>query len=187
MQNPLNSSVKKQEVNDRRGRERAGHPVVAGAERGSVPGLSRKAKASGELCKSILIVEDNMDVRDALAEVLEIEGYHVHKSKNGKDALEQLASMPAPVLIFLDLMMPVMNGWEFLDAKNSDVREKGHRIVTISAVSATQSLQDPEPLETAGTLSKPINLNALLATVRRFCGTPAEAEARSAEPGSELF
>lgn len=123
-------------------------------------------------CKSILIVEDNEDVRESIADALEMEGYAVSTSKNGKDGLAKLSTLPGPVLILLDLMMPVMNGWEFLDAQNKNPILEGHQVVTISAVSPTQSLQDPQPLDTAGSLQKPINLEPLLATVMKFCGAP---------------
>ena len=126
-------------------------------------------------CQSILIVEDNEDVRESIADALEMEGYSVTTSKNGKDGLAKLPKMEGPVLILLDLMMPVMNGWEFLDAQNRDPVLEGHQVVTISAVSPTQSLQDPEPLDTAGNLQKPINLEPLLATVMKFCGPPRSA------------
>ena len=122
------------------------------------------------LCRSILVAEDNEDVRESIADALESEGYQVYTSPNGKDALAVLPTLPGPVLVLLDLMMPVMNGWEFLDAQKHDAVLAGHQVVTISAVSPTQSLQDPEPLDTAGSLQKPINLEPLLETVRKFCG-----------------
>lgn len=132
-------------------------------------------------CQSILIVEDNEDVRESIADALEMEGYLVTTSKNGKDGLAKLPAMPGPVLILLDLMMPVMNGWEFLDAQHRDPVLEGHQVVTISAVSPTQSLQDPEPLDTAGNLQKPINLEPLLATVLKFCGPPRNSKSAQKE------
>jgi CheY-like chemotaxis protein len=61
----------------------------------------------------ILIVEDNADLRDSLAELLQYEGYEVARAANGQEALRYLRECPPPCLILLDLMMPVMNGWEF--------------------------------------------------------------------------
>ncbi|MBC7386270.1 MAG: response regulator [Cryobacterium sp.] len=138
--------------------------------KGVKAGHDTDPSTSKVLCKSILIAEDNEDVRESIADALESEGYHVYTSQNGKDALAILPTLPGPVLVLLDLMMPVMNGWEFLDAQKHDAVLAGHQVVTISAVSPTQSLQDPEPLDTAGSLQKPINLEPLLETVHQFCG-----------------
>lgn len=125
-----------------------------------------------ELCQSILVVEDNNDVRESLVDALANEGYRVKSAKDGKEGLEKLANMPGPTLIFLDLMMPTMSGWEFLDAQKGDESMASHRVVTISAVKASQSLQDTTPLETAGTIAKPIQLDRLWAEAFKHCGPP---------------
>jgi CheY-like chemotaxis protein len=130
---------------------------------------------SAGLCKSILIVEDNTDVRETLEEVLKGEGYPVYTSKNGKDALAKLRVIPSPALVLLDLMMPVMNGWEFLDAQKQDAVLASHRVVTLSAVQPTKSIEDPTPLDVANSIQKPINLEPLLDKVREFCGPPPES------------
>jgi CheY-like chemotaxis protein len=125
-------------------------------------------------CKSILVVEDNDNIRETLEEILTCEGYAVHTAKDGKKALETLKTLPSPSLILLDLMMPVMSGWEFLDAQKARAEFAAHQVVTISAVSATQSLDDPTPLETAGSMQKPLTLNRILDTVQHFCGPGIE-------------
>lgn len=127
-------------------------------------------------CVSILIAEDNDDIRETVAEALMMEGYTVHTAKNGKEALVQLAKLPSPALVLLDLMMPVMSGWEFLDAQKANAVLAPHQIVVVSAVEATESLEDRTPLNTAGSLSKPINLQKLLDMVRSFCGTGEDME-----------
>jgi two-component system response regulator CpxR len=124
------------------------------------------------LCKSILIAEDNDDIRETLEDTLINEGYDVAVAKNGREALDKLKDLPAPALVLLDLMMPVMSGWEFLDAQKADAVIAAHHVVVISAVKATQSLEDPTPLETAGSLSKPLALESLLAKVYAHCGPP---------------
>jgi CheY-like chemotaxis protein len=122
-------------------------------------------------CRNILIAEDNDLIRETLEETLRSEGYTVFSAKNGKEALELLRVLSSPTLVLLDLMMPVMNGWEFLDAQKQDAVLAAHQIVTISAVSATESLEDSTPLDTAGSLQKPINLIPLLNKVSEFCGS----------------
>ncbi len=126
-------------------------------------------------CKSILIAEDHDDTRETIEEALKAEGYAVYSSRNGEEALEQLGKIPGPALILLDLMMPVMNGWEFLDALKNESGHPDHKIVTLSAVPSTESLEDQTPLLIEGRLHKPIVLETLLATVRAHCGTTSLA------------
>jgi CheY-like chemotaxis protein len=61
-------------------------------------------------CQSILIVEDEKDIRESLKMLLELEGYSVFTAKDGKEGLEILKNLESPCLILLDLLMPVMNG-----------------------------------------------------------------------------
>jgi CheY-like chemotaxis protein len=127
------------------------------------------------LCKCILIADDNRDIRETIEDALTMEGYRVYTAKNGQEAIDTLRKIDSPALVLLDLMMPVMNGWEFLDAQRQDAVLAAHQVITVSAVSATESLEDSTPLKTASSISKPINLEPLLDKVREFCGTPAEA------------
>ncbi|MGZ3693954.1 MAG: response regulator [Bdellovibrionota bacterium] len=122
-----------------------------------------------ERCKKILVVEDNEDVRESIVDVLSTEGYDVETARNGKEALLKLETMDDATLVLLDLMMPVMNGWEFIDAHKKDRRFKNHRIVTISAVNPTQSIEDPTPLDVQGSISKPLSLEGIWAEVRKHC------------------
>jgi CheY-like chemotaxis protein len=124
------------------------------------------------ICKNILIVEDNSEIREAIQEALEFEGYQVYSAQNGMEALILLRCLSSPSLVLLDLMMPEMSGWEFLDAQKAEPALWDHQVVTISAVAATESLQDPTPLKTAGTLSKPISPESLFEMIGRFCEMP---------------
>ncbi len=123
-------------------------------------------------CKSILVADDNKDIRDTLVEALLDEGYQVIGARDGKDALEKLESMPAPTLILLDLMMPVMSGWEFLDAQKKNVKFASHQVVTISAVNPTKTLEKSEPLDVASSLQKPISFGSLWEKVQEYCEVP---------------
>ncbi|XXF75298.1 response regulator [Myxococcaceae bacterium GXIMD 01537] len=69
---------------------------------------------------SILLVEDDPDIRESVAEILTMEGYSVAQAVNGQDGLNVLARISVPGLIFLDLMMPVMTGPEFLTRLRAD-------------------------------------------------------------------
>src|ERR1700728_1616921 len=125
-------------------------------------------------CKSILVADDNQDIRETIVEALVAEGYFAIGARDGKDALQKLDQMPAPTLILLDLMMPVMSGWEFLDAQKKEVRFASHQVVTMSAVNSFRTLEKVEPLNVAGTLQKPLSLDSLWNKVEEFCESPKE-------------
>lgn len=127
-----------------------------------------------KLCKSILVVEDNEDIREGIVLALEGEGYAIESAADGKEGLEKLRTMPVPSLVLLDLMMPSMSGWEFLDAQKADPTLKDHKIVTVSAVTPNQSLEDPTPLDVHGSVQKPIFLERLWEQVTKFCGPVTE-------------
>ena len=71
-------------------------------------------------CSGILVVDDDPDIRDSLREVLEDEGYGTSCVANGREALDFLRSGKRPCVILLDLMMPVMDGWQFLEEQKRD-------------------------------------------------------------------
>ena len=82
---------------------------------------------------TILVVEDNDDVREMMTVTLELEGHEVYTAANGRQALAQLENGLRPCVILLDLMMPVMNGWEFRSALQRDERFKDIPVVVVSA------------------------------------------------------
>jgi CheY-like chemotaxis protein len=116
---------------------------------------------SGE---TILVVEDDLDIRECYQSLLERAGYHVTTAQNGREALEQL-SLERPALILLDLMMPVMSGPEFLEEMREDQDSQN---IPVLIVSAYGEMAD-ESAGVAGFLRKPVELNTLLTAVRRFC------------------
>ncbi len=63
---------------------------------------------------SLMLVEDNRDIRRALRDLFTLEGFDVHEAGNGREALDRLDAGADPSMIVLDLMMPLMDGWEFL-------------------------------------------------------------------------
>lgn len=119
---------------------------------------------------TILVVEDNDDVRDMMTVTLELEGHEVYTAANGRQALAQLENGIRPCVILLDLMMPVMNGWEFRAALQRDQRFSDIPIVVISAAGGEIVSQPSEPF-----IPKPIDVDTLLDVVCDFCdgGTPA--------------
>lgn len=118
-------------------------------------------------CQEILVVDDDSGIRETLKDLLELEGYHVSTAANGQEGLQRLSQI-TPCLVLLDLMMPVMNGWEVL--KNLRARQDAllaqHRVAVISAAAA-----HAQDLEAYGCeiLSKPVNIERLLRLVRSCC------------------
>jgi CheY-like chemotaxis protein len=118
--------------------------------------------------RCVLVVDDEPDVRAMFIEVLEDEGYRVLGAANGREALAQLrAADPRPQLILLDLMMPVMNGWEFRTEQLADPQLAEIPVVVISADGSTR--QKAEGIGAHGYIRKPIQLDVLFALVARFC------------------
>ena len=122
-------------------------------------------EANSSYNKSILVVEDNIDIQESLKATLENEGYSVFTADNGREALDRLEKMPTPCLILLDLMMPVMNGWEFVEEINKDIMLSSIPIVVVTAIG--DSKNSPK---TDGYIPKPINFDALIVAVCKHCG-----------------
>ncbi len=122
---------------------------------------------------SILIVDDDVDVRDALKTVLDIEGYSVICASDGNDALEKLTSVgPSVGLILLDLMMPGMDGWEFRRRQRRMPSAATVPVIVISAAeNPAQKLADLAP---DAFLGKPLGIETLLETIRAVYGRPPE-------------
>jgi CheY-like chemotaxis protein len=116
--------------------------------------------------KTILLVEDDPDVSDAIASCLEDHGYEIMVAANGREALERLRQVEGlPRLILLDLMMPVMDGWQFRAAQRADPALAAVPVVLLSAhVGLREAAAEMGALHW---LKKPLDLDALLAVVER--------------------
>jgi CheY-like chemotaxis protein len=115
-------------------------------------------------CQSILVVEDDDDIRNLLVEALEAEGYKAEAAVNGKDALDKLGVIPKPCLVLLDMMMPIMNGREFLDTIMQDAYLAPIPVLVVSAVADRTDTKG-----SVGFLKKPIDLDIILNVVANFC------------------
>ena len=115
----------------------------------------------------MLIVEDDDPIRQPLAELLKAEGYDVATAVNGKAALEWLESNPAPGLILLDLLMPLMSGMQFLTARRRHDRLRAIPVVVMTAW--LNRWKDTTTGDVDGALSKPIDTDQLLSIVARYC------------------
>jgi CheY-like chemotaxis protein len=115
----------------------------------------------------ILVVDDNPDQLETMTEVLELDGYAVLRACNGKEALK-LAASHSVCLILLDLAMPVMDGWEFLQERKRTPRLSLIPVVVISAYAS------PKPCDADVVMQKPVNLDELREIVRRHCAASAD-------------
>jgi CheY-like chemotaxis protein len=116
--------------------------------------------------KQVLIVDDDSDIRDAITQILEYEGFEVATASNGQEGIN-LLSGTRPALILLDLMMPVMNGWQFKSELEANPEFKNIPVIILSADGSIH--QKSERAHVAGYLKKPIQLDTLLTTVRTYC------------------
>jgi CheY-like chemotaxis protein len=117
----------------------------------------------------VLVVEDDQDIRESIADILREEGHPVEVAGNGAEALEVLRRKGAhrPCLIILDLMMPIMNGWDFRAAL---LKDDGLASIPIVVLSGDAHVKDKATeLGCAGSVGKPISLAKLLELVERFC------------------
>jgi len=121
----------------------------------------------------ILLVEDDLNVRAALRAVLESEGYEVAESGNGTEALATLRVGPRPALILLDLMMPGMNGWQFMDEVRvyPDLRQ-----IPIIVVSAYGSGDGVRSAGATDYVRKPFDPASLLDVISRHARETGAAD-----------
>lgn len=122
-------------------------------------------------CQRILVIEDDTAIRETLKEVLELEGYAVVTAENGEAGLRVLEAVQRPCLIFLDLMMPVMDGWQFLEAL------KAHPDSVLSSIPVTVVSAAAEAVEISSrhqvhVLKKPTDIDHFLKIAMEYCGSP---------------
>jgi len=115
---------------------------------------------------SVLVIDDDSGIRDSLAACLEAEGYRVRTAVNGAAGLEQVQAA-RPDVVIVDLIMPVMNGHQFISRLRDDPATSGLRVVLMTGAVARPGLPLP-PADAM--LPKPFELDELLAVVRRLRG-----------------
>jgi CheY-like chemotaxis protein len=113
----------------------------------------------------ILVVDDEEGIREAFADLLADKGYEVSLAADGKQALEICHARQAPDLIFVDLMMPVMDGAEFIRVKDADPELSHVPVCVMTAFAGSARI----PATTALVLRKPLGSADLFAVVKRFC------------------
>jgi CheY-like chemotaxis protein len=125
----------------------------------------------------VLVVDNHVVIREALAAILEDEGYAVEVAANGAEALAMLRAGSRPKLVLTDLMMPVLDGWQFAKTVAADPALAGVPICVMTA----SGRMAPPPAQAMEVLYKPLDMDCLLATVERYCG-PRRQDQRTQGP-----
>ena len=118
---------------------------------------------------TILVVDDQRDLRDALAALLEMEGFAVADAANGRDALVYLRSGLPVHAIIVDLAMPVMDGWTFLAERQRDPVWRTTPTFVISALDGDALRR--EVLGDTRVFPKPLDLELLIDAIREAIGS----------------
>jgi DNA-binding response OmpR family regulator len=116
----------------------------------------------------VLVVDDDAAIRDVVRDALELDGYRVVTARDGAEGLDALRDV-APCLVLLDMRMPVLDGWAF----NRQYRDHTDRAPVVVMTAADNAERWRAEIGGDGCLPKPFDLDALYATVERFCGAAA--------------
>lgn len=111
---------------------------------------------------AVLVVEDDRILAETTRALLEWEGYRVRIARNGQEGLVEVRCR-RPCVVLLDLMMPVMTGWDFITELNADPSFRDLPVIIVSAVA------DQAPPGAAEVLAKPYEMSRLLELVGRHC------------------
>jgi CheY-like chemotaxis protein len=116
---------------------------------------------------TILVVEDDEDVRDIVCDILEEEGYRAVAAADGHEAMERLRAGTKPCVILLDLTMPRVDGWTFRDWQR---KTPDYADIPVVVLSATRDIsKEAKQLAAAGYIEKPVAIDALLKVVEAHC------------------
>lgn len=117
----------------------------------------------------LLIIEDDEDIRETLEVILSHEGFQVRSAPDGETGMQLLWNNEfSPDLILLDLMMPVMTGWKFLERRKVNPKIAGIPVIAMSAM-----VEGTDSLDCDRFLRKPIDLNVLLHQILSLLDQPS--------------
>jgi CheY-like chemotaxis protein len=114
--------------------------------------------------KTLLLVEDDEDLRDVVRDALQNDARRVLEAEHGRDALELIDKHGLPDLILLDMNMPIMNGWQFAQ----ELRDRQlWRVPVVVLTAAHDALRSAQEIGAAGFLGKPFDMSSLYSVVDR--------------------
>lgn len=122
-------------------------------------------EVTGVAPKDVLIVEDESYLCELIADVLQAEGHHTRTAANGREALDALQSY-TPDLILLDLMMPIMDGWEVIGALRTNPELANIPVVIITAIYDLKRTQQETGAKAV--LTKPFDIDQLAEVVKIY-------------------
>lgn len=126
----------------------------------------------------VMVVDDDADVREAIADVVAEGGYQTLSAANGKEAMEQLRTAPIrPCVILLDVMMPIMDGWEFRAQQSTDPELGEIPVVVLTAHAHMEEVV--RRMQAVDFLEKPFDLSLLMTTIERCCDRPGSVPRRT--------
>ena len=137
-------------------------PAPRGAERPSAPRSPLAGAAPAG--PTVMVVDDDDAIREALEDVLSDEGYRIVGMSDGQQALDHLNAEGPPAAILLDLWMPVMDGWKFLDALLDDSRFSRIPLIVLTAARDQRARE----LRVSEVLTKPVQLQQVLSALERL-------------------
>ena len=115
------------------------------------------------MAHTVLVVEDEEDLREMMRDALELNGYRVATAHDGRQAFDEIARIDELCLVILDLLMPGMNGWDFF----AQMRQRAE-LASVPVV-VHSSAPDQAPPGVTRVLKKPLELSRLLSVVQEFC------------------
>ncbi len=122
-----------------------------------------------EARRTILVIDDDPEIRDTMVEVLRAEGYPVDMASNGREGLAKLDAIQTPCLVVLDMMMPVLDGMGFLEAVARRANADDIHVLVVTANPAM--FRQIEPPRVIDLLKKPFELDDMLGVVAAYCAS----------------
>src|SRR4051794_28385490 len=117
--------------------------------------------------RAVLVVDDDLDIREALTDILQDRGFQVTSAANGREALALLRSLSRPPsVILLDLMMPIMDGYGFLEEQR---RDAALAVIPVAIITAGHGVDRNRIDGVAPIVPKPINLERLFSIIDQLC------------------
>ena len=125
--------------------------------------------------KRILIVDDEVNVCELLSETLKIAGYETFVATSGHEGLEKAVSVK-PDLILLDVMMPVLSGWQVLERMRKASEMQDIPVVMLTAKSETESVLRSREFKVLDYFFKPVDMEELIRILPRYVGLRSQRE-----------
>lgn len=116
--------------------------------------------------KTVLIIEDNLEIRENTTEILELEGYRVLSAENGKDGIE-MAGKVKPDIILCDIMMPEVDGYEVIRALKANRSTATIPFIYVTASGEKSEVQLAMDLGAGGFIRKPFDTKELMQVIHK--------------------